>query len=562
MKKALHLIILSAFQIGTSAAQTPGFEWVHTHGASLEDYGNVLVTDDLNNVYACGSFQDTVDFDPGPGVTNLSASGMTGFIQKLDANGNFLWVRTLPQSTQSIVTDAANNLIISGTFWGTSTYSTLSGNVTLSSPTNSDNFILKMNPSGDIIWIKSFGASNQNDYLSHTQVDDSGNIYSTGGFYSACDFDPGAGTSNLYSTASSLDIFVQKLTAAGDFVWAKKIGGGLNDMGTALAVRENTLFLTGWFEGDVDFDPSAATTIMNNQGDHDIYLLSLSTDGNFNWAKSFGSALGDLGNDIAITGSGEIYLTGSFKAAIDTDPGTATNLFTADDGADFFVSKLSETGNLIWARKFTGTGYKVAGSLTTLPNNGVVFTGNFDGVVDFDCGPGVNNLVSNGEADIFTVYLDQNGNYIWAGSYGNTGTGMSDASIDICADTQGNVYTIGNFFETVDFDCGTGIAERTTAGFYDVFIQKLNSNVLLVNENSLRDFKIYPNPASEKLSISVQNTDHYRAIVYDSFGRIVLQKELSGTDNQLDIQRLSPGSYVVKLTGKNGSQRQTLVKID
>lgn len=561
MSKSLYLTFLLIFQIGISLAQTPGFEWVHTHGGSQEDYGNAITTDNLNNVYSCGSYLDTVDFDPGPGISNLSATGSNnGFVQKLNANGDFLWVRPLPQGVASIVTDASNNVFISGTFSGTIIIPTLGGNDTISSPTLNDLFILKMNPDGDFLWVKSFGTPNKQDYMSQIQLDDSGNIYSTGSFYSTCDFDPGAGTANLSSAGGSLDIFVQKLTAAGDFVWAKKIGAGGDDFGTALAVKGNAIILTGWFQNNVDFDPSAAYTIINNVGQEDIYLLSLSTDGNFNWVKNFGSTLGDQGTDVAMTSSGEIYLTGRFEAAIDMDPGTATNTATADNGTNFFILKLSGIGDLIWARTFTGTGYKIAGSMTVLPNNNVMFTGNFDGVVDFDCGPGVNNLVSNGDADIFTVYLDQNGNYIWAGSYGNTGANLVDYAAGIRADTQGNVYTIGDFAETVDFDCGPGIAERTTAGILDIFIQKLNSNLLAVNANALNDFKLFPNPAIDQLSISVENLNNCHVIICNSLGMIVLEKDLSGSDAQLDIQSLSTGSYVVQLTGESGSSHQTFVK--
>lgn len=561
MIKSLYLTFFLIVQISISFAQTPGFEWVHTHGGANEDYGSAITTDNLNNVYSCGSFfWDTVDFDPGPGIANLSSAGSEGFVQKLNANGDFLWVKPIPSGVASIATDASNNIIISGTFIGTVIFSTLSGNDTISSPTTSDNFILKMNSDGDILWVNSFGTPNKTDYMNEIQLDDSGNIYSTGSFYSTCDFDPGAGISNLSSAGGSLDIFVQKLTAAGDYVWAKKIGGGGSDLGKALAVKGNAISLTGWFQNNVDFDPSTAYTIINTVGQEDIYLLSLSTDGNFNWVKNFGSTLGDQGTDVAMTSSGEIYLTGRFEAAIDMDPGTATNIVTADNGTNFFILKLSGAGDLIWARTFTGTGYKIAGAMTVLPNNGVMFTGNFDGVVDFDCGSGVNYLVSNGDADIFTVYLDQNGNYIWAGSYGNTGTNLGDYAACIRADTQGNVYSIGNFAETVDFDCGPGIAERTTAGIFDIFIQKLNSNLLAVNANTLSNFKVYPNPAIDQLSISVENLNNCHVTICNSIGMIVLEKDLSGSDSQLNIQSLSTGSYVVQLTGESGSSHQTFVK--
>jgi hypothetical protein len=55
-------------------------------------------------------------------------------------------------------------------------------------------------------------------------VDSAGNVYTTGYFQGTVDFDPGAGTVNL-SSAGSDDIFVQKLDASGNLVWARGMGG-------------------------------------------------------------------------------------------------------------------------------------------------------------------------------------------------------------------------------------------------------------------------------------------------------------------------------------------------
>jgi hypothetical protein len=57
-----------------------------------------------------------------------------------------------------------------------------------------------------------------------TTVDIHGNVYTTGYFIGTVDFDPGAGTANLSSSGSSYDIFISKIDANGNYVWAKKYG--------------------------------------------------------------------------------------------------------------------------------------------------------------------------------------------------------------------------------------------------------------------------------------------------------------------------------------------------
>lgn len=565
MIKSLYLTFLVTFQIGISLAQTPGFEWVHAHGGADEDAGRAITSDQQNNVYTTGFFTGTVDFDPGTGVTNLTSALNGVFIQKLNAAGNLVWAKSFPQSSAvvtSIAVDPSNNIILGGYFYGTINFTTTNGTNTISSPSDADAFVVKMNSDGDFVWARSFGNPNKEDFVNGIQTDDQGNIYSTGHFYGLTDFDPGTGTANMTSAGATMDIFVQKLTAAGDYVWAKKIGGGGFDEGVSVAVKGTNVLLTGWFQMSVDMDPSAGSNVINTVGYSDIYLVSLSTDGNFNWAESFGSVYTDKGFRVALDNTGQIYLTGIFDAAIDLDPGTATNVFTADNGTNFFILKLTETGDFSWARTFIGTDYKACRSIAVHPNNGIVAVGEFMGTTDFDCGTGVNNLTAVEQADAFIVYLDQNGNYMWAGSFGNTGISYNDLAYDVTVDSQGNIYTIGRFVETVDFDCGSGTAEQTSAGWDDMYVQKINSNVLAVNENDLSGFKLYPNPSDRFINISAENLNDCHIAICNSLGMIVLEKDVSDMEAQLDIQSLSAGSYVVQLTNESGSSHQTFVKID
>jgi hypothetical protein len=563
--KQLNLAFFFTLQATISLAQTPGFEWVHAHGSTNSDQGRAVITDNQHNVYLTGTYNGTVDFDPGTGVTNLTSFVENGFIQKLDANGNLVWVKSFPDGMStptSINLDPSGNIILGGYFAGNVPFQTVNGNDTLLSPDSGTNaFVVKMNPSGDFIWVRGFGGSNNDDYNNGVQTDDQGNIYSTGHFSGLSDFDPGPGTELMNSAGGNMDIFVHKLSASGDFVWVKKIGGGGFDDALSVAVRGNTILITGWFQNTVDFDPSPGSSVLNSQGSSDIYLVCLSTDGHFNWAKAFGSVYTDQGMKVVFDNNGDIYLAGVFDNDIDLDPGPATNTFTPGMGTSSFILKLTAAGNFSWAKAFTGTAYNICRSISLHPNNGVVITGEFKGTNDFDPGSGIYNLTSNNEADIFIVYLEANGTYRWAGSFGNAGF-YNDLARDITIDGLGNIYTTGWFVETVDFDCGPGAAVISSSGSNDIFIHKLNSNVLSADENSLIDFNIYPNPSSRFVSISAESLNNCRAVIYNSLGTIVLEKELSDTDNQLDIQKLSPGSYVVQLTNEYGSKYQNFLKTD
>lgn len=69
---------------------------------------------------------------------------------------------------------------------------------------------------------------------------------------------PGAATFNL--TAGGLDIFISKLDASGNFVWAKDMEGTVAANGFSIAVdAQGNVYATGSFSGTVDFDPGAGT---------------------------------------------------------------------------------------------------------------------------------------------------------------------------------------------------------------------------------------------------------------------------------------------------------------
>ena len=77
------------------------FLWAKSFGATGYGVGQFvpLVVDASGNTYIAGTFSGTVDFDPGEGTFNLPAVGEKDmFIQKLDASGNFLWVKIIRES--------------------------------------------------------------------------------------------------------------------------------------------------------------------------------------------------------------------------------------------------------------------------------------------------------------------------------------------------------------------------------------------------------------------------------------------------------------------------------
>jgi hypothetical protein len=396
-----NLTSAGAYDVFVSKLDSTGaLLWAKSFGGSSSDIGQSIAVDTSGNVYTTGDFQGTVDFDPGAGVTNLTSAGASDvFVSKLDSTGSLLWVKSFSGSSfdlgRSIAVDTSGNVYTTGHFLGTADFDPGVGVTNRTSTGGDDVFVSKLDSTGSLLWVKSFGGASSDTGYS-IAVDTSGNVYTTGYFQGTVDFDPGAGVTNLTSAGVS-DVFVSKLDSTGSLLWVKSFGGASSDTGYSIAVdTSGNVYTTGYFQGTVDFDPGAGTTNLTSAGAYDVFVSKLDSTGSLLWVKSFGGASSDTGYSITFDRSGNIFTTGSFEGTVDFD-------------YDVFVSKLDSTGSLLWVKSFggasSGTGYSIA-----VDTSGNVYTtGYFEGTVDFDPGAGVTNLTSAGGADVFVLKLFPSG---------------------------------------------------------------------------------------------------------------------------------------------------------
>jgi hypothetical protein len=459
-----------------SSAQTT----VSVFGGTDDDSGNAIAVDSSGNVYTTGTFRETVDFNPGAGAANLSsAGGEDVFISKLDSSGNYVWVKRIggtdDDSGNAIAVDSSGNVYTTGQFEGVVDFDPGVGTTSLTSAGSADVFISKLDSSGNFVWAKSFGGSSSDEGRS-IALDSTGNVYTTGRYQDTADFDPSAGEVELESAGGS-DVFVSKLDASGDFVWAKSFGGSSSDDGRSVALDSTgNVYTTGAFRGTADFDPDVLVTAgLVSAGGPDVFISKLDSSGDFVWAKRFGGTNGDYGIAIALDSTGNVYSTGQFIGTVDFDPGAGTeNLVSAGGSSDtdVFISKLGSSGAYVWAKNLGGTSNDYPESITVDSSGSVYTTGYMYNTADFDPGAGTANLVSAGQGDVFISKMSTSGNYVWAKRIGGTDDDSGNA---IAVDSSGNVYTTGQFEGVVDFDPGAGTTNLTSAGSADVFVSKLNS---------------------------------------------------------------------------------------
>jgi len=483
-----------SFLIGSSQQGNCGnFGWVKQIGGPNAEYGASLVVDGNGNVYSTGSFNSTCDFNPDTGTNSLTSFGSgDAFIFKQDAAGNFIWARQLGGTStdfgHAIALDDSGNIYSTGHFQGTGDFDPGPGIYNLTSLGGNEIYVSKLDSSGNFIWAKQLGGTNNDECVS-LALDDSGNVHLVGYFIGTSDFDPGPGTFNLVSIGANLDVFVCKLNASGNFVWAKKLGGGSGDQGDAIAVDDSgNVYTTGSFVSTADFDPDAGVYNLISSGVDDVFISKLNSSGNFVWAKKMGGLSNNYGYAIALDSNRNVYTAGSFRGTCDFDPDTGSYNLVAAGSSDIFVSKLDASGNFIWAKKMGGTNTDEGLDLKVSANGNVYSTGRFVGTGDFDPDTSTFNLTTGTSTyvEIFVSKLDSSGNFVWAKQLGGT---SPDLVYALNLDPAENVYATGYFNGLADFDPGVDSFNLATVGLNDMFIVKLcNSSSATISISSCYSF--------------------------------------------------------------------------
>ena len=440
-------LIAGIFNIRPAKAETIDFGWVQGGGGTNLDYGTAIAVDDGGNVYGTGFVTN------GPGNED-------GFLNKWDASGNPVWANFVAgpahDADHNIALDSTGNVYVSGAYSETVEFEPGNSAGDRTSEGLADIFVIKYDGNGNFIWVKSIGGTSSDGGYGIT-TDANGNVYVTGIYVDTVDFDPGVAVSSLTS-AGFADVFVLKLDSDGNFLWAKSLGGPGSDYSYDIAVDENgDVFTTGYFNDTADFDPGAGTSELTSLGLSDIFISKLDSSGNFLWVRRAGGSSSDVGVEITLDESGNVYSAANYFGLV----------FPSNN--DILISKLDTDGNWLWTKVIGGTGFDASYGIALDEAEDIYITGEFADTVDFDPGEGTSSLTSAGASDVFISKLDNNGNLLWAKHLGGVSSDLADGIVV----QNGSLFLAGAFSDTVDFDLGAGTSNLTSAGSLDVFIAKL-----------------------------------------------------------------------------------------
>jgi hypothetical protein len=484
--------------------------WVKNIGGKYNDVCNSMTLDENSNIYITGRFSSTVDFNPGEGNYELeSNSGADIYIAKYDSSGIFLWAVRIggegyndgDDEGTSIITDNDGNVLVTGWFQGTVDFNPGAGVHNLSTARVSC-FILKLSADGEFIWAEKIN-SPDGGVEGHTiRTDSKNNVYVSGLFKAATDFNPGEGTSVL-EPAEDFAAFLVKLDKNANFRWAIQPGG--------YAINTNL----------------------------------------------------DKKRPFEIDSEGNIILAFDFRNTVDFNPTEEETLLTSDGNfTDVFIQKLDSLGNLLWVKQIGGPDYEALGGLHLDENNNIYITGYYTGTVDFDPGTSTYELTAGNEWNIglYIAKYSPEGNLVWAHPVNwleNDGTYSYGYGNDITTDMAGNVISVGKFGGKYNFN-PNGIASVLSSAdseySFSGYVIKLDGITTGMNhfENDI-SFKYYPNPFTDKITISgkVQFENAELWLRSLSGQTIIHKKNISGNNIELNTGTMPAGIYFLEINQKD-----------
>lgn len=456
--------------------------------ADVNHQSSMHMNDHFGPIIA-GRFNQVSDFDPGAGVQQVASNQEDAYFLQLDHSGAFQWVRTIEStgsglSTHSVVHDGY--LYVYGTFFGTTDFDPDINQTDERKSWVESGYVSKYKTDGTYIGTIQIGdGSKLSVRIRSLAFDETGHMYLCGHFTGPVDMDPGPGVYTLQSKGAS-DLFLMKLDSAMQFVWAKGYGDTSTVPGTmeftsgaAFNPGNQTITITGKCSVNSDLDPGAGTWYdPTANASLNSFLIQADTAGNLIWARVLPAFI----NGVYLDRTGNALLKGYINSTVDIDPGPGTTILNIGSmySPGIFL-KFDPNGQFLFAKMYATR----VSAIAIDSSNHYFLTGDYGGTVQFETGNPGSQLYAP-VIHTFILKYDSAGVYKWVKEFEQG----RNTPFNICADRDQNIYVIGNFEDTVDFQPGPGVYPMMCqvpafppASIENGYLVKLNGNGDLVWSN-------------------------------------------------------------------------------
>ncbi|MBX3273980.1 MAG: SBBP repeat-containing protein [Sandaracinaceae bacterium] len=313
-------------------------------GAGDEDTVTAVAVDGSGNVYLTGTFAGAIEL--GGGV-QPSRGERDIFLASYTNDGAYRWSRTFgveggtgEGAANALAADVSGNVYLAGAFADALDF----GGGALSGSGPFDAYVVSFSPSGAHRWSRSFGGFSSAHGVAVDPV--MGHVVVSASYRQPFEF---AGASVLHQ--GGVDAMVASFTSAGEPRWVRGFGGPSSDNAISVAADlVGRIYVTGFFEGEVDFGPGAG--VASGAGSSDVFLRGYGSGGDHRWLHRFGDAQQQVGTAVTTDPSGGVFVTGSFLGTITF----GASSHTAGSLHGMFLAHYNSGGTLRWSRAYSGTG--------------------------------------------------------------------------------------------------------------------------------------------------------------------------------------------------------------
>ncbi len=436
MIKHLKLFLLFSILYSCSNAPEIGIKIISlnksvTYGGTKNEIARSVISFN-DGSYAVVGFTQSLDGDVS---TSKTETQYDFWVLKFDSNDNLQWQKVYGGSSDDkaykAISTSDNGITIAG-------YSKSNDGDLNSNEGFEDFWVLKLDNNGTIQWQTTTGFLGVDQAFSLTQTTDGG-IF-VGGILDVTSSN-GEGNSLAKTQHAGGDYWAIKLNSNGDIEWRNYFGGTNTD--TCYDVVETTdgYILVGSSDStDVD--------INNNKGSYDFWIIKIDNAGNLLWEKNFGGTEIDEARAITKTNDGNFIIVGDTRS---NDQDISIN----NGGADLWVIKINNDGELLWEKNFGGSNFDVARSINKTSDGGYVISGSSRSLD--------NGFTNQGQNDAWILKISSEGNEEWQQIIGGSNIDFFYDAIEL---------EDGSFVAVGESSSNDGNIE-TNKGFSDLLIIKL-----------------------------------------------------------------------------------------
>lgn len=422
----------------------PGFQpnvpegsivWAKSFGGSADESARSIINTS-DGGFAVFGFTSSMDGD----VTDKTSIENDYWLLKFDAEGELEWNKTYGGSAddrgQAAIQTRDGGYAITGYAMSDD------GDASLNRGFH-DNWVLKLDAGGNILWERSFGFSGHDHSYDIIETDDGALLFIGFLDLTAARADGYEAKGVNLSRHGVGEFWCSKISANGELLWQSYFGGTNNDRAHAVTPSPDGGFVLAGFTESTDFD------ISDPRGSYDFWVIKLTTDGSLVWEKNLGGSGIEIASDITAAPLGGYLVTGhSFSSDGDVSQNSGE--------ADIWVVKLSETGELLWENSFGGSAFDAAESISPTRDGGFLISGTSRS--------SDSNLINEGENDLIALKIDGFGNLLWQYTFGGSGV---DLGFDLIESRDGSLLLTGELGPP-------GSPELDALGMSDLILMKIH----------------------------------------------------------------------------------------